>query len=432
MFLRRLGHELARFRACCDGNVALLFGLALPVLIGVTGLGMDSAAVYNQRSRMQSAADATALAVGKEMHLFLKKFGPLEESGTERAEALLTEVGLADYPHTVEVAFDEKKAIARVQIAMETKTFLPAEVWGENPIIVSAESYVYGAARLCVLSLKDRSMHVLKMDGSARVTAPDCAVQSNSNDPKGLSAKPLSLLISSSTCSAGGYEGLAAVFLPLPDTDCPALDDPLEMRAPPPLGGCDFNDVTIEEGNRTIQPGHYCGGLTIKGTAQVAADPGIYILSEGRLEVADNASLRGDNVSFYFADNEATFQFTDEAVVELSGPTDGPMAGILFYEDRSAQAEREFKISSDSVRKLIGTIYLPRGIFKASAIEGGLLPALTAPLKIIGAASTYTIIVANKIELIGVNLVINSDYGISDVPVPAGLGPNSANVRLIK
>jgi hypothetical protein len=108
------------------------------------------------------------------------------------------------------------------------------------------------------------------------------------------------------------------------------------------------------------------------------------------------------------------------------------MAGILFYEDRTAKAGRNFKISSDSVKKLIGTIYLPQGIFKASATEEGVIRDPGAPLEIIGEASTYTIIVANKIELEGVDLVINADYGASDIPVPPGLGPNSTSVRLSK
>jgi len=30
----------------------------------------------------------------------------------------------------------------------------------------------------------------------------------------------------------------------------------------------------------------------------------------------------------------------------------------------------------------------------------------------------------------GVNLVINADYASSDVPIPAGVGPNSSQVRL--
>lgn len=430
-FLGEFERVAARFATACDGNVALLFGLTLPILIGMAGLGIDSAVIHNQRTKMQSVADSTALAIGKEMNLLLEDVGPLKASGEARAETLLTEVGLASRPHSVKITLDKASAATRVEISMQTRTFLPAEVWGENPIVVSAEANVLGTAKLCVLSLDKSSKRALELDKLARVTAPNCFVQSNSKNSEGLSARTLSLLISSTTCTSGGYEGSIAVYLPLPETDCPVLDDPLAMREAPAVGGCDFDGLQIKD-SQNIAPGHYCGGLKIEGDAKVIAEPGVYIISEGPLEVKDSASLLGEDVAFYFADDDATFQFKNSAVVELSGPTEGPLAGILFFENPLAKEGRQFRISSDSVKKLIGTIYLPKGIFRARASDEGILPLPGNPLKIIGAASAYTIIVANKIELDGVNLMINANYAASDVPVPAGLGPKSTSVRLSK
>ena len=227
--------------------------------------------------------------------------------------------------------------------------------------------------------------------------------------------------------------------MPLPETDCPALDDPLASRAPPPVGGCDFLDFKSEKGADTIRPGHYCGGLVIANSADVFAEPGIYIISGGKFEVGNDAKLRGDYVSFYFADDAATLVFKDRAQVELGAPKDGPMAGILFYEDRAAPPGRNFEITSSAVRKLLGTIYLPRGTFKGEGKNlvtivtnavGGAAAAVGAGLPAIGEASAYTVIVANRLELKGVNLVINADYGGTDVPVPDGVGPNGSAVRL--
>ena len=156
---------------------------------------------------------------------------------------------------------------------------------------------------------------------------------------------------------------------------------------------------------------------------------------------ANEARLRGEYVSFYFADDAATLVFKDKAHVELGAPKDGPMAGILFFEDRSAPLGRNFEITSGSVRKLLGTIYLPRGNFKGDGknlvgtvknVAGGLTGALGLGglLGVINEASAYTVIVANRLELISINLVINADYAASDVPVPNGVGPNSSKVRL--
>ena len=71
-------HHMRKLLGNRDGNVGVAFALALPVLLGVTGLAVDSASFYNQRVRMQSVADSTALAVAKELHLYRKNLGELK------------------------------------------------------------------------------------------------------------------------------------------------------------------------------------------------------------------------------------------------------------------------------------------------------------------------------------------------------------------
>jgi hypothetical protein len=177
-------------------------------------------------------------------------------------------------------------------------------------------------------------------------------------------------------------------------------------------------DFKIEEGQTSISPGTYCGGIKMDKNAVVFAEPGIYIITGGKLDMGDKTQIRGESVSFYFADDAATFDFKDKGLVELSAPKEGPMAGILFYENPNALRAREFKISSNSARKLLGTIYLPNAV-----------------LKIVGAGkvaeeSAYTVIVADRVEIQQSNLIVNADYASSDVPVPEGVGPNSTAVRL--
>ena len=401
-----------------EGNIAIIFSLAFPVLVLVAGLGVDSAGFYNQQARMQSVADSTALSVAKEMHLFLERPETLSESGRSRAEALLTQLGLNRRSHDIEVRVDTKQGLAQVVIEMLADSFLPAEIWGSNPIKVTADARTFGEVRLCVLGLSETEESTIALDRGALVTAPDCAVQSNSDDPAAMRAGTGSILLSLFACTSGGYEGSLASFVPPPETDCPVLDDPLALRPPPTVGGCDYLDSMFAVGTHSISPGTYCGGLKIVGDAEVTAEPGTYIITGGSLRVDNHAILQGENVSFYFHDDAAVINFKDRAVIELSAPKEGPMAGILFYENPSAPEGRNFEISSDSARKLLGTIYLPRGVFKGGG--NGKIAALSA----------YTIIVARRIDLEGAQLVVNADYSASDVPVPVGLGPNSTKVRL--
>ena len=69
-------------------------------------------------------------------------------------------------------------------------------------------------------------------------------------------------------------------------------------------------------------------------------------------------------------------------------------------------------IRSDNARRLVGTIYLPSGKL---TIDGR---------DTIADRSEYTVIIADTFELQdGPNLVLRTDYHLSDIPVPKGVGP---------
>ena len=68
-----------------------------------------------------------------------------------------------------------------------------------------------------------------------------------------------------------------------------------------------------------------------------------------------------------------------------------------------------FYITGDA-RTLIGTIYLPRGSLLVDAKQP------------VAEQSAYTAIIAQSIELnSGPNLILNTNYDSSDVPVPSGI-----------
>ena len=403
-----------------EGNIAAIFALALPVVFGGTAIAVDSAHLYRLQGEIQAIADSAALAAAKEIHIFASTNETIAAAGKSRAEAMITDSGLRDEPHTVQVAVDKKAGTVRVDISLRAKAILPVSVYAENPINVFAEARAFGQVNVCVLALNAASPATLNSKDIGVVAAPNCAVQSNSTDPGGLVVATGGTIVSKLTCSAGGVIGLRTSFLPdPPQSDCPAIPDPLSSRAPPTVGGaCDYNKFAVKGGTKTIYPGVYCGGLALSNAANVTAAPGTYIIKGGTLAVAQDAILRGDYVSFYFADDAAVFSFKDRSVIELSAPKDGDMAGILFFENRSSKLGRTFAIGSGNVKKLLGTIYLPRGLLAIDA-KGD-----------IAAQSAYTVLIANRIDLRAANLVVNTDYGLTDVPVPAGLGSDGRATRL--
>ncbi len=273
------------------------------------------------------------------------------------------------------------------------------------------------------------------------MTAPGCLVQSNSSDKKGLAAKHSAVLQAGMICSAGGKTQTSnANFSPAPTTDCPVLPDPLSSRVAPLVGACNFTNIVIDGGSATLQPGVYCGGLKLTNGAAGVLSKGIFIIKDGPLIVDAGASISGTEVGIYLTGSTANLTFDADSTVNLSAPKDGPLAGILIFDDPSGApapalnpksgrgaggralktgAPRQHQILSDDARNLLGTIYMPQGEIIIDA---------TQP---IADKSAYTVLVVNQLHLYsGPNLVLNSDYSATEVPVPPGIGPYGAKIFL--
>ena len=130
-------------------------------------------------------------------------------------------------------------------------------------------------------------------------------------------------------------------------------------------------------------------------------------------------SLRGIAPSSPIRRIPKHFDFLSSVTIRLEAPKDGPLAGILIFGDREADDLREYKITSDNARVLLGAIYIPRGFLTID------------PNNPLSEDSPWTAIVASRITLKkSSNLVLRTDHGLTDVPVPNGFA--SSNIRLIQ
>ena len=222
-------------------------------------------------------------------------------------------------------------------------------------------------------------------------------------------------------------------YTPEPKTDCPVMPDPLAARQPPPITSCNFSDKVVSAATETLQPGVYCGGLTVTNGAVVTLNPGIFVFKDGPLLVDGAASLKGSGVSIFMKGANANLTFATASTIHLTASKSGPLSGILIYDDPTGTAApeksgkhakvgkspREHSILSDDARMLLGTIYMPKGRLIIDA---------TKP---VADRSAYTVLVVQQLDLYeGPNLVLNTDYRASDVPIPEGVGPYGGKIVL--
>ncbi len=419
--MKNLRFNLRRFLKSNDGNFLITAAIMLPVLLGVIGLGLDFAIFTSQKSRMQETADAAAIAAVRE--------AAIQGWNQDTAEAIVDQVvaeslaksAYSSVTYLSTTSVDAKNNSVKVELRQDGHGYILLGMFASNPQIgIVTEAKLAATTNICVLTLDPSASRSLQLTKPSIMTANGCGVFANSTDPKAVSVETNALLQSLVTCSSGGWEGRALDYKPEPVTDCPALDDPLLQRAAPTFGGCDYIDIELHS-SLTLSPGVYCGGLSAADSAVLSLEPGVYVIKDGPLQLSGNASLVGTNIGFYLTGNDATFRFDGSSNVALTAPKTGPLAGILFFEDRNMAKGRSFEISSKDARKLVGTIYLPNGNLHIKG-KGK-----------VAEDSEWTAIIANEILVDkGPTVTLNSDYGGSDIPVPAGIAGTTGTAFLTR
>ncbi|MEM9170611.1 MAG: pilus assembly protein TadG-related protein [Pseudomonadota bacterium] len=428
-----------------NGNVAVMFAIIAPALLAFAGAALDAAGAFAKRSSLQELADTLAVRGAREFLVANAQAARIESYVENLAmRELAPSFGVSLKSVSVEADLQASTVSVRVTAATAPSFLQNAP----RDVTAASQAEAYGGANLCVIALEDREGGAISARMNARLEAPNCVLHANSTSNAALHATGSSLLEASQICSGGGEDGSSTNFSPAPTLDCPPKSDPLNERPTPPVGGCDQRDAEYGQANietglaaatesvlelfgsssagsilkhtkYTLRPGVYCGGLRIQSDADVTLEPGVYVIKDGPLYVGLGARMQGDGVAFYLEGDDATFKFDADSKISLAAPETGLMAGVLFFEDRTAPLGRTHSILSDDARRLLGTFYLPRGDLFVSS------------LKPIADQSAYTAIVARRLRMLGSpTLVLNTDYSLKTVPTPDGVGPVGGGVRL--
>lgn len=348
------------------GAMIVLVALAMPVLLGGVGLVMDNGAMFDLKRRAQSAADAAALAAANEIRV--QNDQGLEGAAVRDAELNGfrhggdTEVVINQPPSTGPNAGDNRfvEVIVRERAP---RLFMAALTDTRHQIQARAVAGVV-AANNCTWTLNKTDRYSFDVTGTSSVVFNDCGLHVNSDHTQAARTAGGGQLTAQSVDVVGGYEGVG--FTPSPRTDAYQIDDPFEELQPPTFSSaCDHRRLRILT-DTTLDPGVYCGGITLVSDPKVELNPGIYILMGGGLEVSSLASFKGERVGFYNTEKAGYpydgIKINAQADVSLSAPVDGEMKGILFFQDRDVtpnggSATNVFNGGADV--SLSGAFYFP-------------------------------------------------------------------------
>jgi hypothetical protein len=408
---------LRRFAADRRGNMAFMMIVTLVGVALIAGGVVDYSSLVSQRMNVKEAANRAALAAASEMLLV----GASEQGALSVAQAIVRN-NLGDDQAEVSLIRPEEDQFG-VSVSVRPRTFFPGPVsLAAQTIVETSVAEIAGDGNVCVVALDDDGAAALNFAKDANLAAGGCLVYVNSTHPTALKLHPHASVMADFVCVSGGVSGPEEVVSGDVLSDCPPVSDPLANRPVPPASSPNCANVTamtLAAGNFILAHNWrlFCANLTVGPAATLRIKGGIVTFRNSRFVV--QGKLFGDGAGLVFTGASSGFSFEPGSQIRLSAPTTGPMAGLLAFQRDAAATPNS--IRSDKAERLVGTIYTPNSTLVIDSASGK-----------VAEQSEYTVIVAGNIELGGgPDLVLNTNYGASSVPVPEGLGNNARNsVRL--
>ena len=268
-----VGVTISRFQALiqdCSGGTLIWFALTLPVMLGMTGVGVDAALWYMDRRILQTASDSSAVAGA---HV-------LAQGGTnvEAKMVVETEIARNDFAKTtndvitvnmppksgpntgvvgfVEVLIDKQRPLYFARFFRNEPTVIQARaVSGQRPV----------ASEHCVLALDKNIDASLSFTGTADANI-NCGVGTNSRsdtavDLNGGAMVDVDYMEAYGDIAISGSSILITDTPPQPYSNY--VSDPYADLEVPADSPCDHEPLTTVGVSQTLEPGRYCGGLSI-------------------------------------------------------------------------------------------------------------------------------------------------------------------------
>lgn len=361
------------------GVVAIMFALALPVTVGVAGLGVEAGEWFLLKRRAQTAADAAAYA------------GALEIARGDRGQAqpvALGESARNGYPNgaPISVAVNvppttgpqagNANAVEVIVTQQQPVRFAALFIAGPENITARAVASLTQLGNACILALDRTARRALQTTGNSVVQMNECSLASNSSNAESMYFSGSSQVSAPTAWSAGGIVqsgsstpqfpgGTLAFAWPVQD---PYAGLTITL---PPAPNCN-NPRAVTFSSTTLSPGVFCGGINVGSGSTVVLNPGTYYLDQGDFSVGSNATVTcactaaGSGVTIVLTSSKTvnrigSVTINGQAHVTLRAPSAAgyPYPGILFFQDRRSTSNTVNHLNGGSNLQLTGALYFP-------------------------------------------------------------------------
>ncbi|WP_189521756.1 MULTISPECIES: pilus assembly protein TadG-related protein [unclassified Mesorhizobium] len=346
----------ASMRRSRSANVATIFALTLPIVVGAAGFGVETSYWYYNSLRLQATADAAAYAgaleqiSGSDTPTIVAAATQSAATNGLGAGTIVVNTPPASGPNTA------KKAVEVIVGQKLNRMFTLIFTQSQVPEQARAVALITDASKACLRALDPSASQSVLVSGSASMKLTGCVIMTNSIAQDAIKVQGSAALQADCLISAGGVvlNNPVTTICKAPITQALPIPDPF-ASVPAPAASNPCQTLKNNKTTQTIQPGTYCSGMDLSGN--VTLSPGVYVV-QGNLKINAGAVVTGSGVTIFMA-GSSTVSMNGNATVTLSAPQSGTYSGMLFYGDRTGMAAQStFNGTADSL--LTGAIYFSK------------------------------------------------------------------------
>jgi hypothetical protein len=374
--------------------MAIMVAVSMVMLLSFVAIAVDGGGLHEQRRHAQCTADMAALAAAESLFQNYLTDRGLDPSGAA-ASAARSIAAANGYSN------DGTTSVVRVRISPQTYSDGPnkgkvlppgcAEVAvqynqqrffskmlgaGSIPIsgrVVACGKWAPSFVGIHVLDLHESAALRATGGGSGSVSG-GASVIVNSDAADAAVTTGGSRLQATEFSVTGGTSG--GGFIGDVYTGMPPQPDPLRDVPQPTTG--DYNSQSngpkhYSNGNHTISPGIYNGGISITGRADVTMQPGVYYMKGGGFSMTGQGNLVANGVIIYndpkSPSDVINISGSNGGSVTMSPPTSGKYKGLTLFQNRSET--QTLTVSGNGNFHMTGTFYAANALLTVTGNGAG-------------------------------------------------------------
>ena len=404
------------------GVSAAIVAVALPSLIGLGALGVETGAWFTTKLRNQSAADAAAISAAYEV--LAGKTNVINDLAPAVGEAAARNGYSGSIP-VIEFPYSDAIVVNGVAVTLQQtqEPMLAAMFLSGVTVANKAVAVIEALDNPCILALGTANTGV-ELAASTSLFMPNCSIVANS-----VSGTAIELLSSSSSITAATLVTAGEIAL---------QGNPIDPAAPPPefsLGSlAEIGAPTVADpyastfshsyitagmptslckpttsGSVTVYKTGNCkfSGLDIKTGYTVDLAPGTYwvtgnlvVQSNGRLECSICDPVKGTGVTIILTSQTSKIGYVSisNATFELNAPSSGRFAGVVMVQDANGLPyTRSYNtVTGAAGATLNGLVYFPK---TSMTFHGS--PSTTGPKCLLLVVSSLNVDASSNLDIGG-------------------------------